>query len=245
MQKEEEYEEESEVVEEDAGEEPDDQGNFLVPRQTYLASGIHIGMKQKSEHMKRFIYKVRPDGLAVLNIQMIDDRIRIAAKSLANVKKIAIVSRRNISQKAAGKFAEIIGAHSITGRFMPGSFTNPDYKDFFEADIVIVMDPTYDYQALNETTTARIPVIAICGTSNELNNIDFIIPANNKSMKSVSTLLWILAREILKERGEIKSNEEYTHDISEFVDERFKPVKNVGKGGWERGRGRGMRPRNK
>ena len=235
-------EEYEEVEIEEEAEEAEDQGNFLVPRQTYLASGIHIGMKQKSEHMKRFIYKVRPDGLAVLNIQMIDDRIRTVAKFLANSKKIAVVSRRNISQKAAEKFAEIIGAHAVTGRFMPGSFTNPDYKDFFEAEVVIVMDPTYDYQALKESKTARIPVIAICGTSNEINDIDIIIPANNKSMKSLSTLLWILAREILKERGEIKGDEEFTRDVSEFIDERFKTVKKPYRGrGRSRSRSRAKR----
>jgi len=240
MRKEEEYEEEVEIEDDDVGVD-EDSGNFLVPRQMYLASGIHIGMKQKTEHMKRFIYKIRPDGLAVLNIQMIDDRIRLAAKTLANTGKIAIVSRRDIGKKAADKFAEVTGAHSITGRFMPGSFTNPNYNDFFEADIVIVIDPTYDYQALKESKTARIPVMAICGTSNEVNDIDFILPANNKSMKSISTLLWILSREILKERGEIKGDAGFEVDISEFVDERFIPKKKPYSRG--RGRGRGRKSR--
>jgi len=192
---------------------------FLVPRQVYLASGIHIGMKQKFKHMKPFIYKVRPDGLAVMNLQMIDTRIRTAAKFLSRMKNIVIVSRKNIAHAAVEKFAEIVGGHVIKGRFMPGTFTNPNYKNFYEADAVMIVDSTYDYQALKEATTARVPLIAICGTSNDTNGVDFIIPANNKSAKALATLFWILARETLKERGELKSNEDFKYKISDFMKE--------------------------
>lgn len=192
---------------------------FLVPRQVYLASGIHIGMKQKFKHMKPFIYKVRPDGLAVMNLQLIDTRLRIAAKFLSRMKNIAIVSRKNIAHTAIEKFADIIGGHMIKGRFMPGTLTNPNYKNFYEADAVMIVDSVYDYQVSREAMTARVPLVAICGTSNDTNGVDFIIPANNKSAKALATLFWILAREILKERGEIKTNEEFKYKISDFMKE--------------------------
>ncbi len=226
--------------------EEDSQGNFLVSRQDYLASGIHIGMKQKSKQMKKFIYKIRPDGLAVMNIQMIDDRIRTAAKFLSKAKNIVAVSRKGIAHKAVDKFAEITGAHAVTGRFMPGTLTNPNYKDFYEADVVLIIDPDYDYQALKEAATARIPVIALSGTSNETSDVDLVIPSNNKSMRAIGTLLWILSKEILKERGKIKSDEEFTHKISEFIKESFRSERSSRS---QRARGRGRssrkRPRNR
>jgi len=46
----------------------------------YLAAGVHIGTQQKTEDMKRFIYRVRNDGLYVLDVQSTDERIRAAAK---------------------------------------------------------------------------------------------------------------------------------------------------------------------
>jgi len=216
------------------------QDNFLVPRQTYLASGVHIGMKQKSQQMKRFIYKIRPDGLAVMNIQMIDDRLRTAAKFLAKQKKIVVVSRRNIGHKAIKKFAEALGdaTHPIAGRFMPGTLTNPSYKDFFEADVVIVVDPVYDYQALKEAKTARIPVVALSGTSNEISDIDVIIPSNNKSMKSVATLFWILAREVLKERGSISGDDEFKYNPADFAKEEFAGDRTAARAYRGRGAGR-------
>jgi small subunit ribosomal protein S2 len=190
---------------------------FLIPKEKYLASGIHIGMKQRTKQMEPFIYKVRSDGLAVMNLKLIDERIKIAAKFLANSKKILIVSRKSIAHQAIEKFSEIVGAKSISGRFMPGMLTNPDYENFYEVDIVFVVDPMADYQVLDEAIHARVPVVAICDTFNETGDVDFIIPANNKGIRSLTLLFWILAREILKERGEIKSDEEFKYKLEDFA----------------------------
>ncbi len=214
----------------------EDEG-LLVSRQKYLASGMHIGMKQKTEKMKRFIYKIRPDGLAVLNIQLINDRLKTAAEFISKYENIAIVSRKEIGQKAVSKFAEITGTHAVVGRFMPGTLTNPDYRDYYEADVLIVIDPIYDYQAIKEASTARIPVVALCGTSNITNNLDFIIPVNNKSMKSIATSLWILSRELLKEQGKIKNDDEFEHDDKEFMEKSYMNRSE------SRGRGRKRRSR--
>ena len=69
---------------------------FLVPQDTYLKSGIHIGTKFRTKYMDQFIYKTRPDGLSILNLQKIDKRIGLAANMLANYapEDILIVSRR-------------------------------------------------------------------------------------------------------------------------------------------------------
>jgi len=192
---------------------------FLVPSQTYLASGIHIGMKQKSQHMRRFVYKIRPDGLAVMNLQLIDERIRIAAAHLARAKNVLVVGRKNISHTAIEKFGEATGAKVIKGRFMPGTLTNPREKAFFEADAVLIVDPLYDHQAMDEAATARVPMVAVCGTSNETNGIDFIIPANNKSAKSLGVLFWVLAREVLKARGQLQSDDAFAFKITDFIKE--------------------------
>jgi len=192
---------------------------FLVPSQTYLASGIHIGMKQKSEHMRRFIYKIRPDGLAVMNLQLIDDRIRVAAAFLGRAKSMLVVGRKNIAHTAIEKFGEATGAKVIKGRFMPGTLTNPREKAFFEADVVVLVDPLYDHQVMDEASTARVPVVAVCGTSNETNDIDLAIPANNKSAKSLAVLFWVLGREVLKNRGQLQSDDAYKFKITDFIKE--------------------------
>lgn len=192
---------------------------LLIPRKEYLASGIHIGMKERVADMREYIYKIRPDGLAIMNLRKIDEKIRVAAKFLARCKKILVVGRKAISHDPIKKFGEVIKCEVVTGRFMPGILTNPNYKKFFEAEVVVLIDPMVDYQALKEAVSARVPIIAVCDTFNETKNVDLIIPGNNKSKKALETLFWLLAREILKERGEIKSDEEFTYKIKDFSKE--------------------------
>jgi small subunit ribosomal protein S2 len=189
---------------------------LLISRQEYLASGIHIGMKQRTADMKEFIYKVRPDGLAVLNLRKVDERIRTVSKFLSKLSNILVVSRKSIAFESMKKFGEVVGAKVIAGRFMPGTLTNPRYKNFYEADAVLIVDPLIDYQILKESASAKVPIVAICDTFNETRNIDLILPANNKGKKALATLFWLLAREILKERGKIKSDEEFTYTIEDF-----------------------------
>jgi len=189
---------------------------LLMPRQEYLASGIHIGMKQRVADMKEFIYKIRDDGLAVLNLQKINDRIKIASKFLSARKNIMVVGRKTIAHEPVAKFAEVVGANAVVGRFLPGSLTNPQFKRYFEADVIVISDPLIDYQALKEAVSARVPVVAVCDTFDETRNIDLIIPANNKGKKALATLFWLLARETLKERGAIKSDNEFKYKVEDF-----------------------------
>ena len=65
---------------------------LLLPREQYLSAGVHIGMTSKTADMKRFIYKVRPNGLAVLNVGILDRRISYVSSLLAGKNSILIVS---------------------------------------------------------------------------------------------------------------------------------------------------------
>lgn len=185
----------------------------------YLSAGAHIGMKQQTKDMKRFVYKVRSDGLAVLNVSMIDDRIKTAAKFLAKYNNIMAVSRKVMGQKPVVKFAEATGSKAVTGRFLPGTITNPAFRGYFEPDALIVTDPLTDKQAVAEAVKMRIPIIALCDTFNETSLTDIVIPCNNKGRKSLAIVYWTLAREILKAKGKIASDEEFTAKPEEFESE--------------------------
>jgi small subunit ribosomal protein S2 len=54
-----------------------------------------------------------------------------------------------------------------------------------------------------------MPVLALCDTNNQANNIDFVIPCNNKGKKSLGLIFYILAKEYMKRRGLIKSDKEF------------------------------------
>ncbi|MCJ2512198.1 MAG: 30S ribosomal protein S2, partial [Candidatus Thermoplasmatota archaeon] len=179
---------------------------LLIPEDQYLTSGVHIGTQQKSADMKPFIYKIRTDGLYVLDIQKTDDRIRGAGKFLARYEpeQILVVAARQYGQKPAKVFARTIGAKIFAGRFVPGTLTNPDLPMFTEPDIIVVTDPAADQQALKEALNVGIPIIGLCDANNETKFVDFIIPTNNKGRRALAMIYWLLTRQVLKERGTLK-----------------------------------------
>jgi small subunit ribosomal protein S2 len=194
--------------------------DLLIDIETYLKSGIHIGTKFKTGEMSRYIFKKRKDGLMVFNIETIDKRIRMVAKLLARYegKQIVVAARRLYGHKPARKFAAMIGAKEFVGRFIPGTFTNPYARIFYEPKIVLVTDPMADAQALKEASEIHAPVIAIAGSDSPIANADIVIPANNKGRKSLALIYYLLAREVLVERKEI-SRESFASQVSDFEQE--------------------------
>jgi small subunit ribosomal protein S2 len=180
----------------------------LTTLDNYLAAGIHIGTQQKNADMKPYIYKVRDDGLYVLDVKKTDNKIREASKFLSKFppEKILVVSRRQYGQKLIEDFAEYTGATAVAGRFIPGTLTNPNLKDFMEPEVLMVTDPRGDAQALNEAGKIGIPVVALCDTDNSTAGVDVVIPANNKGRKALTISYWLLTRETLRERGQLSED---------------------------------------
>lgn len=185
----------------------------LVSIDEYLAAGVHIGTQQKTQDMMRFVYRVRTDGLYVLDIQSTDERIRVAAKLLSHYdpSRILVVSSRQYGQHPARMFSRSLGTRAMLGRFIPGLLTNPQIHGFFEPDVVIVTDPAGDAQVLKEASSIGVPVIALCDTNNLISNADLVIPTNNKGRKALSLVYWLLAREVSRLNGT-----PFNYELTEF-----------------------------
>jgi small subunit ribosomal protein S2 len=191
---------------------------LLISEDMYLTSGVHIGTQQKSADMKPFIYKVRADGLYVLDIKKTDTRIRQAARFLANFepKDILVVAARQYGQKPARVFASTIGCHSFPGRFVPGTLTNPALPQYIEPEVILITDPDADQQALLEAVKVGVPVVALCDANNETKYVDLVIPTNNKGRRALATVYWLLTREFLKAKGIIKGGEDFKMSVEDF-----------------------------
>ena len=171
--------------------------------------------------MENFIYKTRSDGLSVLNLSKIDERIKICISFLSQYdpKDILIVSRRENGWKPIRLMTEITGIKSFAGRYPPGILTNPGLSNFIEKKVLLVTDAWPDRNAINDAMIVGIPVIALCDTNNQANNIDLVVPCNNKGKKSLGLFFYILTREYLKAKGIIKNNEDFKKTIDDFTEE--------------------------
>ncbi|MAP59849.1 MAG: 30S ribosomal protein S2 [Euryarchaeota archaeon] len=196
-----------------------EEASLLLPYESYEENAVNIGTQQKSADMARFIEKVREDGLYLLDVNMTDSRIRTTAAFLNKYEssRIMVVSARQYGQRPARMFAEAIGAKERVGRFIPGSLTNPALRSYVEPDVLFVTDPASDQQALREAVNSGLPVIGIVDANNNLRNVDIAVPANNKGRRSLALIYWLLAREVLKVRGET-TDEDWAaaNDIEEW-----------------------------
>ena len=189
-----------------------------VSEEVYMTSGVHIGTRQKTADIKEFIYKVRTDGLYIIDVKKTDQRIKKAAKFISRYdpKEVLVVSVRQYGQKPIRKLGEYTGIQVLDGRFRPGTLTNPNAKGFLEPELLIVTDPLADQQALHEAKNIGIPVVGLCDTNNETKYLDLVIPTNNKGRRALALVYWLLAREILKEKGKIKSYDEFKPSVEDF-----------------------------
>ncbi len=192
---------------------------LLIGLDEYLAAGVHIGTRIGTKSMKKFIYLIRSDGLYVLDVRATDQRIRTLAKFLARYEpnQVAVFSARQYGQVPGSKLAKICGFRSVPGRFIPGTLTNPEFSGFIEPEVILLTDPRADKQAIKEANKVGIVVAAMCDTDNELKGVDLIVPSNNKGRRSLALVYWLLAREILKARGEIPPDGTIPLSVEDFT----------------------------
>lgn len=183
-----------------------------------LSTGIRVGTAVKTKFMAPFITKASPEGLYLIDLDTTLARIKTASKFInrVKIKDVIVCSGREYANTPIEKFCELTGATQMLGRFMPGTLTNPSLPYYIEPKLVLISDPQIDAQAVTEATNAGIPVIGVSNTDNVTSNVDLVIPANNRGRKSLATIYWLLAREILIEKGELKEDEQLKYEIDDF-----------------------------
>ena len=183
-----------------------------------MSTGIRVGTDVKTKFMQQFINQASPEGLYMLDIKMTLERIKVAAKFVNHfdIKKVMVCSGHEYASTPVEKFCELTGARIMLGRFMPGTLTNPALPFYTEPQLVFVSDPEVDSQAMVEATNAGIPVVGLANTDNITSNLDLIIPANNRGRKALATAYWLLAREILIQRGDMKEDQDMKYEIDDF-----------------------------
>ena len=82
--------------------------------------------------------------------------------------------------------------------------------------MLIVTDPAADQQAVAEAMNVGIPIVALCDANNETRNVDLVIPTNNKGRRALACVYWLLTREVLKEKGLIRSYDEFKLTMDDF-----------------------------
>ena len=177
-------------------EKEEEKTDTLVPIEDYLKSSIHLGTRVITPDMKQYVYKRRADGLAVFNTSLLDKKIREAVDFLSDYapEDIIAVCKREAGWKPLELFAKVTGIRIFTKQYPAGILTNPNLEDFIETKLVVICDPWIDKNAFNDAKRIKIPSLAVCDTNNYTRGITQILPANNKSTKSLGMIFYLFAK---------------------------------------------------
>jgi len=178
-------------------------GEPLIPLDDYVKAGIYLGTKVVTPDMKPFVYRRRADGLAIFNTDIIDEKLKEAVEFLVkfDVKDIIVVCKRESGWKAINKFSELTGVRAFTKKYPAGILTNITLPNFFENELTIICDSWLDRNALADTNIVNKKVLMICDTNNFSKGADKFIIGNNKSVKSLGIIFYLLTKEYCKAKN--------------------------------------------
>ncbi|MCW1294595.1 MAG: 30S ribosomal protein S2 [Candidatus Parvarchaeota archaeon] len=174
--------------------------------EAYKTYGTRIGANANNKEFERFVFKKIPNKFTILNIKLIDERIKLAAKFLNGYKRksILLVSTLDSAYYSVYNFSKLMGISVNFGRYLAGSLTNISYKNFFEPKVLLITDPKSNRRAINDAKKINIPIVGITNTDNSTAFIDLIIPGNNKSGNSIGLILFLLAMNMAKKEEKEK-----------------------------------------
>jgi small subunit ribosomal protein S2 len=73
-----------------------------------------------------------------------------------------------------------------------------------------------DTQAMVEAGRLGVPVIAVCDTDNVTDDIDLVIPGNNRGRKAIAAIFWLLARATLTHANLLEADQPMKYSIEDF-----------------------------
>lgn len=163
-------------------------------------------------------------GIHIIDLNQTLSHLKRAAKVVEGVAEnggiILFLGTRDGQKRALIKAAERVRGYYVASKWVPGTLTNPteissgwerqevdnlgnptgrelnlnESMSIIKPDLLVILNPTENRNALREAMKARVPTIGIIDTDSEPSLVTYPIPGNDDSLRSVNLLLSVLAK---------------------------------------------------
>lgn len=81
-------------------------------------------------------------------------------------------------------------------------------------DVLVIVDAQYEDTAIKEAKRLEIPVVAIVDSNTNPRKVDYPIPANDDSMRTIQLIISTLADAVIEARGKSSTDEVQNQEVS-------------------------------
>ena len=205
----------------------------VISMKQLLEAGVHFGHQTRrwNPKMAPYIYTER-NGIYIIDLQksvgMVDDAYNAVADIVANGGHILFVGTKKQAQDAIKVEAERCGQFYVNERWLGGMLTN--FKtiqsriarlkeiETMEADGTFDVLPKKERICVQEAHTLGIPLIGICDTNCDPEELDYVIPGNDDAIRAVKLIVSKMADAVIEaKQGTAEADGEIEAESEEFA----------------------------
>ena len=192
----------------------------VISMKQLLEAGVHFGHQTRrwNPKMAEYIYTER-NGIYIIDLQksvgMVDDAYKAVSDIAAEGGTILFVGTKKQAQDAIKVEAERCGMYYVNERWLGGMLTN-----FKIPDAIFIVDPKKERICVQEAHTLGIPLIGICDTNCDPEELDYVIPGNDDAIRAVKLIVSKMADAVIEANQGATGEEEFVEEaVEEAVEE--------------------------
>ncbi|MCW1291934.1 MAG: 30S ribosomal protein S2 [Candidatus Rehaiarchaeum fermentans] len=168
--------------------------------------GVRIGAPTRNAFLKEFVFNRVAGKFTIFNLKSISERIRLASNLITQYerKEIFLFCARDQAYYGVYNFSKFLKINVALGTYPAGLMTNYNNKSYLEPKLVIVTNPGMSKNVLRDAFKINSTVIGIVNSDERIEYLDLIIPGNNKSGRSISSILYWIAYYVSRNKQEEK-----------------------------------------
>jgi ribosomal protein uS2 len=186
-------------------------------------NGVRLGLPKHNKYLEQYIIKRIPQKFVLFNSKAIAEKLRMAANMLSQYERsrILLIAALEDAYYSVYNFAKLFRVNVILGQYPAGSMTNFNNRNYIEPKCVFITNPSLSKNAIYDAAKIGASIIAVMNTDDRPTYVDLAIPGNNKSGRSIGTILYAIGYFLSRNNEEEKSEFDKI-SLADFISKELK-----------------------